>query len=171
MPILTVRADCGPPPTPAVPRGSSFLALWFLVFVPGHVRGQDVPSRPFVDHLELVSSPVWSLTQDRSGFLWIGAQGGLLRFDGTELRHWAPDVLDDHVFDVAHAPSGDLVAVTGSGRLFRITGHGVDPVAQACVRGEDAVVAVAMDAGRRDESAERLEEVEGREAEEVGTAG
>jgi hypothetical protein len=40
-----------------------------------------------------------------------------------------------------------------------------DPLAQACVRCEDAVVAVAMDAGRRDQAAQPGEKLEGGEGE------
>jgi hypothetical protein len=40
-----------------------------------------------------------------------------------------------------------------------------DPFAESGVRGKDAVVAVAVDAGRRDQAGERGQELEGREGE------
>jgi hypothetical protein len=86
-----------------------------------------------------------------------GAFGGGQRagWRGYHVRSGRCGILDDRVL-----------------RIRRSVGReGDDPLSQACVGGEDAVIAVAMDAGRRDEAAERLEEVEGREAEEIGTAG
>src|SRR4051795_8426949 len=32
-----------------------------------------------------------ALAQDRDGFLWIGTQGGLVRFDGYRFRTWTSD--------------------------------------------------------------------------------
>lgn len=34
----------------------------------------------------LAHTSVWAMTQDHQGFLWIGSQGGLNRYDGYELR-------------------------------------------------------------------------------------
>ena len=38
----------------------------------------------------LSSPPVWALAHDRAGFPWIGASGGLARYDGDEVRPWGP---------------------------------------------------------------------------------
>lgn len=43
---------------------------------------------------EVPSAIVTSLAQDRSGFLWIGTQGGLVRYDGYEFRVHRP-IADD----------------------------------------------------------------------------
>jgi ligand-binding sensor domain-containing protein len=37
---------------------------------------------------------VWSITQDRYGFLWFGTYDGLTRFDGYEFKTYRPDPQD-----------------------------------------------------------------------------
>jgi ligand-binding sensor domain-containing protein len=36
----------------------------------------------------LPAGPIWALAQDGNGFLWIGSDAGLLRFDGVRFRTW-----------------------------------------------------------------------------------
>lgn len=35
-----------------------------------------------------ISGPVWAMMQDADGFLWIGTDDGLIRFDGLRFRPW-----------------------------------------------------------------------------------
>ena len=35
----------------------------------------------------LHSDVIWSVTQDREGYLWLGTNGGLVRFDGVRFVH------------------------------------------------------------------------------------
>jgi signal transduction histidine kinase/ligand-binding sensor domain-containing protein len=72
-----------------------------------------------------LAAPVWALAQDSVGFLWIGAEGGLYRFDGSEFRRWAPDEIRDAVGNVLVSPTGDVIAIERGGRAFRLTGTGV----------------------------------------------
>lgn len=44
----------------------------------------------------LVNSSVSSIVQDHSGFLWIGSQGGLHRYDGYDMRLYAGEPFDPH---------------------------------------------------------------------------
>src|SRR5688572_9654032 len=37
----------------------------------------------------LPSGPVWVVAQDAEGFLWLGTDGGPVRFDGTWSRPWS----------------------------------------------------------------------------------
>jgi diguanylate cyclase (GGDEF)-like protein len=66
-----------------------------------------------------------ALAQDRQGFLWIGTQGGLSRWDGYRFisYHHDPAVagsLPDDWIDVLHVdPAGRLWIGTGVGRLVR----------------------------------------------------
>ena len=41
---------------------------------------------------------VTALAQDRQGFIWIGTQGGLARWDGYRFRAWRADIADARVF-------------------------------------------------------------------------
>ncbi len=66
-------------------------------------------------------------------------------------------------------PMRQVVASGAGGSIARpravVAAEGDDLLAQSSVRGEDAVVAVAVDAGWRDEAAQRSEKLEGREDE------
>ena len=46
------------------------------------------------DTRELPEAAVMSLAQDRAGFLWVGTQGGLARFDGYHFRSFLPNPSD-----------------------------------------------------------------------------
>jgi signal transduction histidine kinase/ligand-binding sensor domain-containing protein len=69
--------------------------------------------------------PIWAVAQDSVGFLWVGAEGGLYRFDGAEFRRWAPDVIRHSVDIVTVSPTGTVVAVARSGQAFEVTDAGV----------------------------------------------
>jgi len=43
---------------------------------------------------QLPEAAVMTIAQDRTGFLWIGTQGGLARFDGYQLRSFLADAND-----------------------------------------------------------------------------
>ena len=64
---------------------------------------------------------IHALLQDRTGFLWLGTQDGLNRFDGVRFRAWRnrrddPNSLsDDYISALAEAPGGKLWVGTGDG--------------------------------------------------------
>lgn len=99
--------------TPAIriarARRSGLFVL--LLLNGGAARAQERFVRTFGPEAGLTSPPVWDVAQDSVGFLWIGTEGGLFRFDGTEFRRWAPDSIRKPVSNVtvraAHAASGD----------------------------------------------------------------
>ncbi len=81
--------------------------------------------RTFAQERGLSAPPVWALAQDPRGFIWIAAEGGLYRFDGDEIRLWAPEAIDGLVEDVVVSPSGVVIALAGDGRLFQVSDIGV----------------------------------------------
>ena len=63
---------------------------WLLVgavglLVPG-LWGQRYRFRTYTQEDGLGNLAVLSVLQDRTGYLWVGTQNGLYRFDGTEFR-------------------------------------------------------------------------------------
>jgi signal transduction histidine kinase len=103
------------------------LALSLGVGLPGAVTGQDRLSRTFAHEHGLTAPPVWALAQDSLGFLWIGAEAGLFRFDGARMRQWAPDVIQSPVVRIA-AAAGRLVTVDVTGQAFDVSGSGARPL-------------------------------------------
>jgi len=77
----------------------------------------------------LAQTSVYSVTQSRDGYLWIGTQSGVLRFDGVEFNPsralqanalgdiWARSMVEDG--------SGRLWIVTNDYQLIRVTGSKV----------------------------------------------
>jgi ligand-binding sensor domain-containing protein/signal transduction histidine kinase len=83
----------------------------------------------------LSQATVLALTQDRAGFLWIGTQDGLNRFDGYRFhvyRHERADpwsLSDNHITAVVTAADGGLLVGTQAGGLNRY-----DPLQDRFVR-------------------------------------
>jgi len=69
---------------------------------------------------------VWALAQDSTGFLWVGAVGGLFRYDGRGFRRWAPDSIRTWVGSVTVSPDGEIVVSTVKPALYRVTEAGVE---------------------------------------------
>lgn len=60
-----------------------------------------------------------AITQTRDGFLWIGTQAGLIRFDGVRFMPWEPPagsrLPDDQIINLLAARDGSLWIGTGNG--------------------------------------------------------
>ena len=77
----------------------------------------------------LAAGEIAALAQDQDGFIWIGAHRGLLRFDGREFLRWAPQALDEVVYELVYGPDDQLLARTATGRGLRRTAQGLEPIA------------------------------------------
>ena len=105
-------------------------AVALLIAVgPASAHAQDRLARRFTSAGDVVLGGVRSLAQDSTGFLWLGTNGGLLRWDGVELRRWAPAQLDTWINYMTVCPDGTLYVVEEGGTLYRITASGADAVA------------------------------------------
>jgi hypothetical protein len=76
----------------------------------------------------LPTARLTDVAQDSRGLLWIGSEGGLLRYDGLEARPWGKETLPGKVSLLAAGPAGQLVAAGPGGRLFEVTPVGLRPV-------------------------------------------
>ena len=71
----------------------------------------------------LSQSSVHALAQDREGYLWIGTQAGLDRYDGYRIRSWKSD--PDDPGTLSHGFVKDLLAAR-DGRIWVGTARGLD---------------------------------------------
>jgi len=64
------------------------------------------------------SSTAHAITQTPDGYLWIGTENGLIRFDGVRFVPWTPPAgqkLDNRIFSVLGTRDGSLWVSTGKG--------------------------------------------------------
>ncbi len=106
------------------------MALLILGWLPGAAdsHAQDRLVRRFAGEQGLAVPPVGVLARDSTGFLWIGTQGGLYRYDGVEFRRWASDRIIGGVRQIAVAPDGGIAVQAADGTLFELTATGVSPL-------------------------------------------
>jgi len=108
-----------------------FLMACLLISLSGHTMAQ-----PFQIDLigvgdGLTQGSLYSMLQDSRGFLWLGSQDGLNRYDGSHFRQYHPDPKDRraitgiNVFGIAEDSQGNLWVGTEDGlnRYDRASDH------------------------------------------------
>lgn len=76
----------------------------------------------------LTTPDIRSLAQDARGFLWIGTMGGLYRYDGVEMRTWAPEALTLPIVEIATDHRGGVAVVDRRGSLYELSAEAAHPV-------------------------------------------
>jgi len=94
----------------------------------------------------LAQSQISTLLQDRDGFLWVGTQGGLSRYDGSRFVTWtaAEGLPDDVVTALAEDREGRVWIGTDSGAVAVRTPGGIRTVARLGKPGSGAVRALTL---------------------------
>ncbi|MBK8613138.1 MAG: hypothetical protein IPN85_06530 [Flavobacteriales bacterium] len=95
-------------------------SLWSLLLVCAALRlvGQDPLSRRLTMRNGLPSNMVYTIVQDRDGFIWLGTDAGAVRFDGTHMVRYDVSIglSDNEVFQVATDSRERVWFLTGNGR-------------------------------------------------------
>src|SRR5262245_8304683 len=102
------------------------LACIVLLITPA-LHAQERLVRHFGPEQGLPAPAVVALAQDRVGFLWIGTASGVYRYDGLEMRRWAPAL--NHVQALAASSDGRVVAIDDWGHLVSLDAKGATPLA------------------------------------------
>ncbi len=112
--------------------GASRVIIVLLMLVAPLSVLADLPPEPnfFVIDSDdgLPHDSIEALLQDRHGFIWIGTQGGLARWDGHRMRLYRHDRHDpdslpgSHVRDLVEDRAGNIWVATLSGGVARIDG-------------------------------------------------
>ena len=110
-------------------RADFCLLLILLVFTGAISTATERVHRRFDSTNGLAISTIFSLAQDAEGFIWIGTAGGVVRYDGNQMRPWAKDIIKRDVFTLATNAAGEIVVAEGSGTLYRVIAERVEPVA------------------------------------------
>jgi len=110
-----------------MPRSSRLILLLLLMFC-AHAHAQRSYFALYDQDTGLNVGEIAALAQDDTGFLWIGAHRGLIRFDGRTFVPWAPETLDEVVYQLLYGPNDELLVRGASGRGWRRTARGLDPL-------------------------------------------
>jgi len=104
--------------------------LLAVTLIPGQAWAKNRLVRHYDQRAGLPVAAVSALAQDDDGFLWIGTNGGLVRWDGREMRPWGRDVTIGLISLLARSPSGELIAGEHPfDSLFEVTKESLEPIA------------------------------------------
>ncbi|MCD4748992.1 MAG: diguanylate cyclase [Thermoanaerobaculales bacterium] len=119
------------------------LFFLFPVALIGTAEAQWKPVRHFTVRDGLIQSQISDLTQDADGYLWIGTQAGLCRFDGNNFRNFTADEgLPDTVVPSLTARDGTVWIATERGGLVRWDGHELHAVASSLFNDETSITGI-----------------------------
>ena len=92
-------------------------SLWFLLSIHEIARPEIYPFKNYSYEDGLPNSYVFSIIQDRAGFIWFGTNGGACKFDGkTFISYTVEDGLTDNiVWSVCEDKFGDIWFGTNRG--------------------------------------------------------
>ncbi len=111
-----------------LPRPPLLLLLAGLtgpVVLPPTAQAGERSARLYDERDGLAVSETALLAEDSDGFIWIGTMAGLVRFDGSEMRSWAPESLRHVLRVLATSPDGQVVAAGLGEPLWRVERDGV----------------------------------------------
>jgi signal transduction histidine kinase len=136
-------------------RAAAAATLCFIAAAGGHVHAQRAMSQYVRDEWTgdrgFPGGPVHAITQTTDGYLWIGAEKGLVRFDGLTFRLIEPKGTPNTapaVLGVVPAPDGSVWARLRGIALLRYRHEAFENILTTL--GEPESVVTAMERGRDD---------------------
>ncbi len=140
------------------PVGSRALWVWGLLLLGSPPAAALNPQKGITQYSlgtwataqGLPQNSVGALLQTRDGYMWLGTQEGLARFDGVRFRIFdsgnTKALADNHISAMLEARDGTLWVGTFGGGLLRGRNGSFESVRGAETSGGDAVMALAEDA-------------------------
>jgi len=116
-----------------------------LVLLPAGLCGQRYSFKHYDRETGLPNQSVTTLLQDRTGFLWVGTENGLFRYDGRRFRSFttADGLPSSQVEALEQTKDGTLWVATLSG-LARLTGERFETVDFSPGRGSMALASDSL---------------------------
>ncbi|HEY8937895.1 MAG TPA: two-component regulator propeller domain-containing protein [Cyclobacteriaceae bacterium] len=101
-----------------------FVVIFLLAMMAIKTFGQEHRFMHIDSHQGLSHNFVKAIYRDKTGFVWIGTESGLNRYDGYSIKIYRNDPADsaslpnDYIRQLFDAPGGKLGVVTGAGVCF-----------------------------------------------------
>jgi len=70
--------------------GLALIACTWLLFIPS-IQAQQFPVRFYANETGLANLAVTAVTQDKKGYLWVGTENGVYRFDGSHFQRFGTE--------------------------------------------------------------------------------
>src|SRR5438094_7104360 len=70
--------------------GLALIACTWLLFIP-YIQSQQFPVRFYANETGLANLAVTAVTQDKKGYLWVGTENGVYRFDGSHFQRFGTE--------------------------------------------------------------------------------
>lgn len=107
-------------------QGRVLVSFFFLCFGTAGAAAAEYSSRTWQTDAGLPSRTVQAIAQTRDGYLWVGTQSGLARFDGIDFTVFNPEkvktIKDANILGLRESRDGSLWIATGAGGVLRLKG-------------------------------------------------
>lgn len=99
-------------------------SLLFLLSIP--VYAQQLALKTYTVEDGLIQSSVYSIIQDKNGYMWFGTEGGVSKFNGSKFINYTPEkgLAQNHVRVILEDRSGAIWFGTEDGGISRLTKTG-----------------------------------------------
>lgn len=89
---------------------SVYLVIFAMGMAPVNLRGQNVLTKHFTTTDGLRSNTIYSLMQDKQGFLWFSSDAGVTRFDGKSFQNYsiADGLSDNEILTIKQDSKGRI---------------------------------------------------------------
>jgi ligand-binding sensor domain-containing protein len=96
-----------------------FLSIIFFAIWPQILWAQDFKYRQFTTSDGLPSNTVYSILQDRNGFIWFATENGLSKFDGVSFENFGSEsgLSDNDILSIKEDKSGKIWLLLSNGTL------------------------------------------------------
>src|SRR4030095_217051 len=86
-------------------------SLLYLLLFPLQSFSQVYPFENYSIRQGLVNSNVYAMVQDEAGYIWLGTENGLSRFDGINFKNYSLEKLGlkSYISSLATTPDGKII--------------------------------------------------------------
>jgi PAS domain S-box-containing protein len=115
-------------------KSLSFVVAAFLAICPLPAHAQNLRYVVYGNEQGLPTNLTKSVVTDTSGFVWIGTDAGVVRFDGRHFSTYTSELPSRYVKGLYRSRTGDVYIITDMG-VAKVTTMGVSPRIETILKG------------------------------------